>query len=132
MGAGIITSNGQDPLVEYGLRMALFGSEQLSGDLRRIFTGSVITSQDGVLELTTEPVPASPPLSMHKLSIRRPNAPYVADIFLRPAEATDRIPNRDARSSKPSPDQWGPRVSSSDTTWELFNCVIHSLTSRRN
>ena len=128
MGKGIITSYGHDPLGEYAFRISTFNSQLLSDDVRQLLSGQVVNAADGVRELTTAPAPSS----LHRLSVRRPNEPYVVDIFLRPVEPRDNVSKLDGRSSTPSPDQWGPIPNAHIAQWELFNCVIHSVKSRDN
>lgn len=129
MGKGIITSNGIPPVEEWKIRLTLFNSEDLIADLRRLFQGKAVDSQDGRLELSCLPLREP---DHHKIYVRRPHAPYMAEIVLRPLRAEDNGGVRDTRQPLPCPDQWRTKISDKVTRWELFNCVLHTLVSRIN
>lgn len=129
MGKGIITTSGADPLEVWNNRIDNFGSPDLSAALRTLLGGGAVISKDAAVEISALPAAAT---GRHRITIRIPDAPYVADLVVTALPARD-CPEPDPRSSSPSPDQWmrlsagGRRV-----TWELFNCRIHTLTSRPN
>lgn len=126
MGKGIRTTSGADPLQQWQTRIDNFDSSELSAALRLLLSGGQLTSQDGILEVSSIEITAN----RHKISVRIPDAPYVADV-----DVTARVPNSDPdeRSPIPSPDNWMSRPEAdSDVTWELFNCLMHTLQSRYN
>lgn len=131
MGKGIITHNGASPLVEWRIRLKYIDSPELSANVQRLLQGLSVVSQDGVLELAFQA--EQPPL--YRLIARRPSAPYVVDIYLRALQAEDSslvsIADRDTRDPEPTPAQWF-QISQSRTEFELFNCVLHSLKTRKN
>ncbi len=129
MGTGIVTRSGADPLEVWNNRIDNFDSADLSAALRTLLGGGQLISKDGVLEISAAPAGAA---NRHTISVRIPDAPYVADLVVTALPA-DECSDPDYRSSSPSPDSWmnasarGRRVS-----WELFNCRVHTLTSRTN
>ncbi|MCA0438458.1 MAG: hypothetical protein M9891_16130 [Austwickia sp.] len=128
MGKGIGTSSGAEPLQAWQLRIGTFDSPQLSAVLRGLLGGDPVVSTDGAVEISVMP---DGPLGRHRLSVRLPAAPFVADMVVTALPAIE-CHDPDERSSSPSPDQWMQRSARGPVTWELFNCRIHSLTSRRN
>jgi hypothetical protein len=133
MGNGIFSVNGADPLVEWRSRLNWFDSDPLAGsvaaDLRRLLSGEQVDSEEGVLELSSRPLPRS---EAHVVTVRRPEAPLAADVVVRPLSAGDAVPVTDQRDPRPSPERWRLELSPEITRWELFNCVVHSLVSRAN
>lgn len=132
MGRGIITIHGANPLVEWRARLIWIGSEELSADVRSLMSGDPVISEDGVLELSFQ-VWADP---LYRLTARRPNAPYCVDIFLRALQTNDSVKvaqgSRDNRDPLPIPDQWMNDISEHRRVIELFNCVVHLLSTRNN
>ena len=129
MGKGIRTRSGADPVGQWQTRIENFGSVEVSDALRDLLSGSPLVSREGVLEVSslTDLAP-----NRHRISIRVPDAPYVADLVVT-ALAADAIPDPDARPSIPSPDSWmTASPTGEDITWELFNCQVHTLQSREN
>lgn len=133
MGRGIITRNGASPLVEWRTRLTWIGSDELSADVRRLLSGLPVVSEDGVLELSFFDDENS---ALHRLIARRPSAPYSVDIYLRALQPTDLVlvaqESRDNRDPMPSPTKWSKETSESQREFELFNCVLHSLSTRKN
>jgi hypothetical protein len=129
MGLGIISENGAKPLKEWGLRIRNLGSPELADAVRSLLAGEAVKAVDGVREISV----LAGRGEEYRITIRLPEAPYVADLYL---EARDRgdlmgVPP-DPRSSIPSPDAWISSDGGATTTWELFNCVIQSLQTRDN
>lgn len=129
MGTGITTRSGAAPLAVWRNRIDNFDSPELSAALRTLLGGEPLTSRDGVVEVSAAPDGAP---GRHRLTVRIPAAPYVADLVgsaLEPAQC----PDPDDRYSSPSPDKWITQPARGAVlVWELFNCRIHTLTSRRN
>lgn len=129
MGKGILTGSGADPLSQWQSRINNFGSTEVSDALRAILSGRPLVSRDGSLEISS--CPDGRP-NRHRITIRVPNAPFVADVRIT-ALTHQAIPDPDLRTSIPSPEGWmTPEPTSGDVTWELFNCLLHTLQSREN
>jgi hypothetical protein len=129
VGTGIVTGNGADPLIEWKARLAWLGSETLSNDVRRLLSGQLVLSVDGELEISSLPLADGSGATM--LTVRRFNAPYVAEIVVLPIPNEVIVNDRDGRNPIPAPDQW--RVIIPDgVQWELFNCRVATLKSRAN
>lgn len=129
MGKGIVTSNGAHPLDEWRARLAWFGSEVLSDDLRALLSGTPVTSADGELEISSLALPDGS--TAVRLTLRRPTAPFVADLVVIPSKSTSNVQDRDPRSPIPAPDRW--KTDAPDgVVWELFNCEVATLRPRAN
>lgn len=129
MGKGILTVSGADPLSQWQSRIDTFDSAEVSDALRTILSGKPLVSRDGTLEVSSSP-DGRP--NRHRITIRVPDAPYVADIKVT-ALTHDAIADPDPRTAIPSPDGWMTTApTSDDVTWELFNCRLHTLQSREN
>lgn len=129
MGKGIITNSGADPLRKWQARINNFGSTEVSDALRTLLSGRLLVSTDGSLEVSSC---SDGRPDRHRLTIRVPHAPYVADLVVT-ALAQESISDRDHRPSIPSPDGWIKRApAGGDVTWELFNCLLQTLKSREN
>ena len=129
MGKGIVTSNGAPPLAEWKARLAWFGSDVLTQDLRMLLSGQRVHSVDGELEISSLLLTDGSGATM--LTIRRPAAPYVADIVVVPIPDNANVKDRDVRSPIPAPDQW-QTVVPDGVYWELFNCRVATLKARKN
>ena len=127
MGRGITSINHADPLDEWQLRIANFGSPALSDALRRLFRGDRVESVDGALEISAR---ATTRPDAHTLTVLQPDAPFVADVVVRAVPLADAGTDGDERESFPGPDGWQNVQSDEKSLWELFNCVVHSVTSR--
>lgn len=128
MGNGISMSSGADPLDAWRGRINNFGSVALSAALRTLLSGNELACADGVIEVSA--IQAGLP-NRHRLTVRIPQAPYVADLVLSAVPAVE-CANPDDRDSSPSPDRWIRPVAGNAMVWELFNCRLHTLTSRPN
>lgn len=129
MGKGIVSGNGADPLDEWKTRLTWFGSEVLTRDLRMLLSGQRVHSADGELEISSRTLADGSGAIV--LTIRRATAPYVADIVVVPLLDDANAKDRDARSPIPAPDQW-LAVVQDGVDWELFNCRVATLKSRKN
>jgi hypothetical protein len=129
VGKGIVTGNGADPLLEWKTRLNWFGSAALSADLRALLSGAEVLSLDGQLEISS--LDFADGSGAMTLTIRRPEAPYVADLVVIPLPGGDGPKNRDPRSPTPAPDQWRSQALDG-VEWELFNCKLVRLKSREN
>jgi hypothetical protein len=129
MGSGIVTSNGAHPLDEWRARLAWFGSEALSADLRSFLSGQPVRSADGELEISSLALPDGS--GAVRITLRRSASPYVADLVVIPIKSTSDSQDRDPRSPIPAPDRW--KTDSGDgVVWELFNCEVVTLKPREN
>jgi hypothetical protein len=129
MGAGIVTANGANPLEEWLVRMGNLGSTELRDAVRALFAGEVVTTRDGVCEMSALATGGE----KHRITIRIPTAPYVADVYLEARDGSHLVGVvPDTRNSIPSPDNWMVDGDNETVSWELFNCVIVSLQTRRN
>lgn len=129
MGRGITTRNGADPLDEWQLRIANFGSSELSAALRALLGGDQVQSTDGVLEVS---VMAMSRQDVHAITVLCPDAPFAAELVVRAVALTDAGPTGDDREAFPGPGAWQGTLTDVSAVWELFNCVVHTLISRSN
>lgn len=129
MGKGITTRSGADPLVQWALRIQNFGSAELSAALEAFLGGQPLVSTDGDLEISE----LAKGDNRFRVSLRIPDAPYVADIVVQAVEADGGVDvESDPRNAIPSPDGWITEGAHHVKTWELFNCVLITLQSREN
>lgn len=129
MGLGITTTSGAAPLEEWALRIHNFGDRRMTAVMSRLLSGEVVRSTDGAVEISAMTGEAD----SHRISIRLPTAPYIADLSVEALGVVVRGAPADPRSSRPSPVQWmNPIAGGTDVDWELFNCLVVSLESRVN
>ncbi len=127
MGSGIITTHGVDPLVAWQTRVHWFRDAAITAAITTLLSGSVLVSEDGVLEVSW--LPMAEPDSGY-LFLRRPGG-LTAEIVLRAVGSSDLV-THDRRDSRPAPDRWQSLAPDGSTRWELFNCVTHRLRALRS
>lgn len=125
MGRGVVTTAGGSPTAAWAVRIHSMGNAQLGDDLFTLLAGHPLLSRDGTRELSVIEIRGG----AFRITVRRPEAPFVADLVVVP---DDEVGNRDQRSAHPAPDQWITGDAKRHLIWELFNCRCLSLTSRDN
>lgn len=126
---GIITAEQRDPLVEWRARITFIGSDAVADAVKRLLVGEQVISRDGEVEISWRENLTSP--RTITVTVRVPAAPFVADLVVRPLIGPELLKGEELRSAEPCPERWCS-VGKDTQTWQLFNCVVYSLTTRGN
>ena len=120
---GIVSYNGEDPLVVFGLRLTFLGVDRLSKEMKSLLHGGSLSSNDGDLELGVHQVDAEGWV----LTATLVGAPYQCEIVLRTRSAGDALGPLEPFPNEPVPDQWYRVLSPTRTRWRLINVAIHTV-----
>lgn len=129
MGAGIVSSNGQPPAVEWRMRLGILAqrSPEIAAEVTGLLAGQPRVAADGALEISWLRLPDE----LVRVTVRRASASRVADLYLRPFALGDPAA-ADARDPLPCPERWQTPAAGGAVAWELFNCEVVSIRSRDN
>ena len=128
MGLAIVDRNGVPAVEAFAMRIKLLLSPEVVEAVEKLLAGLPITSVDGVVEISCKPSLAP---GRSRIYVRSPGAPFVAEIEVRVLPASTHVDERDSRDPNPSPSQWMTENDQKVIRWELYNCEVSSLVSRK-